>query len=156
MSAFRELASRLSASRSSQAFAKWLTKVDVALQRRTNARFSLMRLAGVDGLLLTTTGRRSGAPRSVVVQYQSVDDGYLVAGSNWGEATHPAWSSNLLAKPEAQVAIGGRVVPVVGRLVAGEERDRLWDLLVGRWPAFEGYAQRSGREIRLFLLTPTS
>lgn len=154
MSALRDLAARLSASQSLRALSKRLTTVDLALQRRTNARFSLMRLAGVDGLLLTTTGRRSGEPRSVVVQYLPLDGGYVVAGSNWGGAAHPAWSSNLLAAPEATVAIGGRVVPVTARLLTSDERERVWERLVARWPAFDGYARATGREIRLFALTP--
>ena len=43
------------------------------------------------------------------------------------------------------------------RLVTGEERDRVWPLLlVEVWPAYETYAQRAGRDIRVFVLEPST
>jgi deazaflavin-dependent oxidoreductase (nitroreductase family) len=77
----------------------------------------------------------------------------VVAGSNWGQADHPAWSANLLACPDVTVRVDGERVAVRARLVSGEERQELWPLLVETWPAFETYAARaSDREIRVFVL----
>jgi deazaflavin-dependent oxidoreductase (nitroreductase family) len=135
--------------------AKRLVPLDEAVQRRTSARFGLLSLAGVDGLLLTATGRRSGAQRTVALLYVQGPDGYVVAGSNYGGAAHPAWSANLLAEPAAQVTVSGRTVPVHARLAEAEERDRLWPLLTERWPAYDTYADRAGRDIRVFTLVPT-
>jgi deazaflavin-dependent oxidoreductase (nitroreductase family) len=136
------------------AAAKRFIGLDGAIQQRTRARFGLLSLAGVDGLLLTTTGRRSGSRRTVPLLYVPTADGYLVAGSNWGGELHPAWSGNLLAEPAATVAVGGRVERVSARLVEGAERDRLWPLLTRAWPGYRGYARRAGREIRVFVLGP--
>jgi deazaflavin-dependent oxidoreductase (nitroreductase family) len=133
-----------------------MVPVDAALQRRTNGRVGLLVAAGIDGLLLSTTGRRSGAPRSVPLLAVRVPDGYVIAGSNWGGPHHPAWSANLLANPSATVTLDGRTERVIARLAAGDERDRLWRLLTTAWPAYDNYADRAGRDIRVFLLTPAA
>jgi deazaflavin-dependent oxidoreductase (nitroreductase family) len=134
--------------------AKRLVPLDEAVQRRTNGRFSLLSLAGVDGLLLTTVGRRSGARRTVALLYVPGPDGYVVAGSNYGGSTHPGWSANLLARPEAEVTAAGKTVHVRARFAEGAERERLWPLLTARWPAYDTYAGRAGRDIRVFTLVP--
>lgn len=81
-------------------------------------------------LRLTTTGRRSGQPRAVLLGY--VEDGpnlVTLAMNGWGEG-EPAWWLNLLAHPEAEVELrGGDRRRVRGRAAVGEERARLW----ARW-----------------------
>jgi deazaflavin-dependent oxidoreductase (nitroreductase family) len=126
--------------------------LDGAVLRLTRGRFGLVSLASVDGLLLTTTGRKSGRQRTVPLLYVKIPEGYLVAGSNWGGAAHPAWSGNLLADPAATVTVGGRTRPVTARLAEGGERERLWPLLTRTWPAYHTYAGRAGRSIRVFTL----
>ena len=133
---------------------KTIIPVDGVLQRATGARFGLTDVAGIDGLLLTTTGRRSGMPRTVSLIYAPRDGQYVVAGSNWGGQRHPAWSANLLTDPVATVTVRGRTERVKARLVDGVERERCWTLLVDRWPAYDSYADRAGREIRIFVLDP--
>ncbi|HEY0804444.1 MAG TPA: nitroreductase/quinone reductase family protein [Pseudonocardiaceae bacterium] len=156
MNPLRPLARRLGRARWFARAGRWMVPVDAALQRRTNGRVGLLVAAGIDGLLLTTTGRRSGAPRSVPLLAVRVPDGYVIAGSNWGGPHHPAWSANLLANPSATVTLDGRTERVIARLAAGDERDRLWRLLTTTWPAYDNYADRAGRDIRVFLLTPAA
>lgn len=138
------------------AFGRRLVPLDAAVQRRTGGRFAMISLGGNRGLLLTTTGHRSGRPRSVPLLYVPTDDGYLVAASNFGDPHHPAWSTNLLADPSATVVLHGRTERVNARLTEGDERTRLWRVLAAAWPAFDSYAERSGRHIRVFLLTPAN
>jgi len=57
-------------------------------------------------LMLTTTGRRSGAPRTTPLLYAQDGEDLVIVGSNWGQQHHPAWSANLLAHPEAEVQVG--------------------------------------------------
>lgn len=89
---------------------------------------------GWGALRLTTTGRRSGQDRSVIVGY--IDDGpnvVTMAMNGWQEG-YPAWWLNLQANPEATVRLAGREpVRVVAREAAGEERERLWQ----RWAAID-------------------
>ncbi|QFZ18999.1 nitroreductase family deazaflavin-dependent oxidoreductase [Saccharothrix syringae] len=127
---------------------------DLRLQDLTRGRVNLGELLGVPALLLTTTGRRSGVPRSVPLLYVPHEDGFIVTASNWGRAHHPAWSANLLAEPLADVLVRGRHVRVRARLVTGDERARLWRRITPVWPAFDTYVTRSGgREFRLFVLS---
>jgi len=68
-------------------------------------------------------------------------------------AQHPGWSANLLANPEAVVTLGGQRINVRARLVTGDERERLRDLLVLVWPAYVAYEERApGRRLRIFRL----
>lgn len=106
-------------------------------------------------LRLTTTGRRSGEPRGVILGYY--EDGpnlVTMAMNGWGEA-EPAWWLNLQANPEAVVELAGRVRREVrGRAAAGEERERLWQ----RWREIDdnldGYAARRPNETAVVVLEP--
>ncbi|SCL51640.1 nitroreductase/quinone reductase family protein [Micromonospora yangpuensis] len=130
-----------------------LVPADRLIGRLTSGR--VVALGLLPSLIITTTGRRSGQPRSNPLLYVSDGDAYVVIGSNWGQPHQPAWSLNLLAQPAAEVAVGGRRFPVHAALATGAERDRLWRLLVAEWPAYQTYVQRAGgREIRIFRLTP--
>jgi deazaflavin-dependent oxidoreductase (nitroreductase family) len=129
--------------------------VHLAVFRATNGRLS-SKLAGQKMLLLTTTGRRTGKPRTVPLLY--VDDGatIVVIGSNWGGPAHPMWVRNLLANPEARVQIGPRKRRVTASVASGAERERLWSLVTAAYPGYNAYATRLAdkREIALVVLTP--
>jgi deazaflavin-dependent oxidoreductase (nitroreductase family) len=108
-------------------------------------------------LRLTTTGRRSGEPRSVILgYYEDGDDLVSMAMNGWG-APEPAWWLNLQADPEAIVDLaGGERREVRGRAAVGEERERLWQ----RWRELDrnldGYAARRPRETAVVVLEPRS
>jgi deazaflavin-dependent oxidoreductase (nitroreductase family) len=109
----------------------------------------------IPSLLLTTTGRKTGQPRSQPLLFVRDGDAYVVIGSNWGQTHQPAWSGNLLANPDATVTVGGKIVPVRATLATGAERERLFGLLRKVWPAYDTYVQRAGgRDIRVFRLAP--
>jgi F420H(2)-dependent quinone reductase len=106
-------------------------------------------------LRLTTRGRRSGEPRSVLVGYY--EDGpnlVTMAMNGWG-AAEPAWWLNLQAHPEAIVELaGGTRREVHGRAAEGEDRERLWQ----RWreldQKLDAYATRRPRETAVVVLEP--
>jgi deazaflavin-dependent oxidoreductase (nitroreductase family) len=125
---------------------------DRFVARLTGGR--LIALGAVPALLLVTTGRRSGQPREVPLQYVPDGDTFLVIGSNWGRPHHPQWALNLLANPAATIVRGGRRVPVRATLLAGAEREQAWRLVLAQWPAYQNYATRAGRPLHLFRLTP--
>ncbi|MEV8476378.1 nitroreductase family deazaflavin-dependent oxidoreductase [Streptomyces sp. NPDC051173] len=66
----------------------------------------------------------------------------------------PGWTANLLALPEATVAVRGRDVPVRARLVEGSERAEIWAAFVAMARSYQAYEQRCARNLRLFLLDP--
>jgi deazaflavin-dependent oxidoreductase (nitroreductase family) len=131
-----------------------LVPLDRWLMRHWKSRLSTGRLFGLPTLLLTTTGRRSGLPRTQPLLYVTDSDGALVVvGSNWGQRHQPAWSINLLADPAATAIVNEVPIPVRATVAAGTDRERLWQLLRAQWPAYEAYEQRAaGRQIRIFRL----
>lgn len=110
---------------------------------------------GMPSLLITTTGRTSGKPRTNPLLYARDGDAFVVIGSNWGQAHHPAWSGNLLADPLATVLVHGKQLRVRAQLAEGAERDRLRALLLEVWPGYASYEKRAqGRFLRIFRLAP--
>jgi deazaflavin-dependent oxidoreductase (nitroreductase family) len=128
---------------------------DRFLYRLTRGRVTVLSGTGIKTLMLTTTGRKSGEPRTVPLLYSTVDGSWIIVGSNWGQKQTPAWVLNLLADPRATVGIHGVATPVAARVVEGEERERLWTAVLTRnWPGFEDYAGRADRHINIFALEP--
>lgn len=151
----RGLARRMGHGRTFARVGRLLVPADRLVARLTGGR--VVALGVVPSLLLTTTGRRSGQPRSNPLLYVPDGDGYVVTGSNWGQPRHPAWSLNLLADPAAMIQVGGVRVPVRARLATGAERERLWRLVVDEWPPYETYVRRAGgRDIPIFRLEPVT
>ncbi len=132
---------------------KAVGKLNVPVYRATKGRL-FGRLAGSPVLLLTTTGRRSGVPRTVPVLYMRDGERLVVIGSNAGNARAPAWALNLQAHPDAEVELGGRRLTVRARVAAGPERAELWQRFNERYSGFERYDARTSRDIRLFVLEP--
>ncbi|PZG01677.1 nitroreductase family deazaflavin-dependent oxidoreductase [Micromonospora deserti] len=135
------------------AVARLFVPADRLVGRLTRGR--VVALGLIPSLIITTTGRRSGKPRSNPLLYVPDGGAYVVIGSNWGRAHQPGWALNLLADPTAEVAVRGRRVAVRAEVATGAERERLWQLLVTEWPAYRTYVRRAGgREIRIFRLVP--
>ena len=128
--------------------------LDRRLQKATRGRFSILGKPTLPHLILTTTGRTTGEPREALLLYAVDGDGWVLIGSNWGQERHPAWSGNLLADPHATVTIAGVTTPVVATLADADERARLLPALLGVWPAYTDYADRTDRELRVFRLAP--
>jgi deazaflavin-dependent oxidoreductase (nitroreductase family) len=155
MSRYTVLVRRLGSQRWFAELGRRLAPLDRRLYRLTRGRWSVIGPHGLPSMLITTTGRKSGLPRTQPLLYATEGDDYIVTGSNWGQEHHPAWTANLLARPVARVTLGDREFDVRAALVTGAERDRLWRLLADIWPGYAAYAVRAeSREIRIFRLTP--
>jgi len=107
-------------------------------------------------LLLTTKGRKSGAPRTTPLVYGRDRDNYLVIGSKGGRPTHPAWYLNLVATPKVELQVGADIFPATARTASGEERERLWDQMRSVYPLYDEYKARieTAREIPLVVFVP--
>jgi deazaflavin-dependent oxidoreductase (nitroreductase family) len=128
--------------------------LDRWVNRVTGGRRFLSELF-VPTILLTTTGARSGLPRPSPLACVPVGiDEYLVVGSNYGGERHPAWTTNLLAHPDATVTAEGRVVAVRAAMLGGAERDDAWRQMTAVYPPWAAYASTAPRELRLFRLRP--
>jgi deazaflavin-dependent oxidoreductase (nitroreductase family) len=102
---------------------------------------------GVDTLLLTTHGRRSGKLRRTALIYGRDGDRYVVVGSYGGAAKHPTWFLNLRAEPEVEVQVGAAKFQARAVAATGEERSRLWHLMTSIWSQYDQYQAKTAREI---------
>ncbi len=103
-------------------------------------------------LLLTTTGRKSGKPRTLPLLYTAAGEGYAVIASKGGAPEHPLWYLNLQASPLAEVTIGAETRKVRARDAEGEERERLWRALTDVYSGYDKYAQKTTRRIPVVVL----
>ncbi|MER7705129.1 nitroreductase/quinone reductase family protein [Kitasatospora sp. NPDC097605] len=114
---------------------------------------------GVPLVLLTTAGHRTGKPHTTPVVQLRDGGRHLVFASNGGGPEHPDWYHNLLASPQVTMEIGtdeGHVKPFATRAVvlAGEERDRLYERQCDINPAFREYREKTTRVIPVVALHP--
>ena len=107
-------------------------------------------------LELTTTGRKSGRQRAVMLTSPLQEgDTIVVVASRGGDDTDPAWLLNLRAQSDVEVAFAGKPKQPMSACVAtAEQRSRLWPLVVADHKNYAGYQTKTTREIPLVLLTP--
>ena len=103
-------------------------------------------------LLLTTTGRRSGARHTMPLIYGAVDDAYVIIGSKGGAPTQPAWYHNLRAEPQVELQVGGEVFAALARVAQGAQRQKLWQHMAALYPPFLEYQNKTAREIPVVVL----
>jgi deazaflavin-dependent oxidoreductase (nitroreductase family) len=108
---------------------------------------------GVATLLLTVRGRKTGKKRTVPLLYGRDGDRYVVVASKGGDPKHPAWYLNL-RDGEADLQVGSEHVHVRARDAEGEERQRLWAMMVDLYPPYAEYQEKTSRQIPVVVLEP--
>jgi deazaflavin-dependent oxidoreductase (nitroreductase family) len=108
---------------------------------------------GAPVLLLTSTGAKSGQPRTTPVMYLPDGDRMVIFASKAGAPTNPAWYHNLLANPSATVEVGSETLDVDATVTSGEERERLFERQAEAFPQFAEYAEKTTREIPVIALS---
>lgn len=113
-------------------------------------------LIGMPVVELTTTGRKSGLPRTVMLTSPHQEGPvFVVVASRGGDDKPPAWLGNIEADPQVQVAMGGKPAqPWTARVATPEERARMWPVLAAKHQNYAGYQRKTEREIPLVLLQP--
>lgn len=140
-------------------FARVQHHLDRAFLKLSNNRATMTSLlAGLPVVMLTTTGAKSGLPRTVplLAIEDNLDPSTIaLVASNWGQKRYPAWYYNLKANPEATGAINGVAKQYSAREVDGTEYERFWGLATAVYAGYPLYQQRVGnRHIPVFVLTP--
>ena len=107
---------------------------------------------GAQTLLLTTTGRTSGEPRTAPLIYATDGAAYLVVASKGGSDVPPAWYVNLSADPEVGVQVKGERFRARARTATAAEKPRLWRKMVAEWPRYDDYQAKTDREIPVVVL----
>lgn len=126
---------------------------DLVLRLTRGRRTAFDLLTGVPTVQLTTTGARTGRPRTVHLLGLPHPEGLGLIASNFGRASHPAWYHNLMATPEATVRVQGEDWHVTARRATAEERTAIWSEGLALAPGWRKYADRAGdREIQAVVL----
>lgn len=129
-------------------------RLDKVITRLSGGRSSFAGIAtGVPVVMLTTTGAKSGEPRTVALYGIPHPDGVALIASNFGGTRHPAWFYNLKANAAATVTVGRDTWQVTARLATPRERDEIWAKGVEMYPGWSKYEVRAGnRHIEAFVL----
>lgn len=113
-------------------------------------------LAGHPLLILTALGATSGQPRRALLTWSRDGGDYIVAGTDGGAPTDPAWVRNVATHPDVTLEVDDRTLPAIASLVEGPDRERLWRAHVAALPWFAGYPAKAGRDIPVIRLRPVA
>jgi deazaflavin-dependent oxidoreductase (nitroreductase family) len=134
---------------------KLAPRMDKVVNRLSGGRFTVTSLI-VPALVLTTTGAKTGQPRTTpLATMPDGDDIFYVVGSNFGIDKHPAWTANLMKNPRAKLTYGGRTSSAEAHLLSDEEKAEVWPRLTKVWPTYDTYVAKTDRNLRVFRLTRT-
>jgi deazaflavin-dependent oxidoreductase (nitroreductase family) len=111
---------------------------------------------GLNHLLLTTTGRKSGKARTCPLTYLKDGDDYVLVASNGGSDRPPAWFFNLTADPSVRLEVEGRTIDARARTASEEDRPRLWTALKEYNPFYGDYEQITDRQIPVVVCSTTT
>ena len=139
----------------SDGFLKAMNGVHRGLLRLSGGRLGWT-AADMPVLELTTTGRRSGRPRSVMLTSPHREgERIVIVASKGGEDSHPAWFLNLRENPQVTVSMKDAPdVPMTARVASLEQRDWLWSIVSDKQTRYVEYQEKTDREIPLVLLEP--
>ncbi|HEY2488679.1 MAG TPA: nitroreductase family deazaflavin-dependent oxidoreductase [Streptosporangiaceae bacterium] len=107
---------------------------------------------GVQTLILTTTGRKSGRKISTPLIYGRRGDDYLVVASKGGADQPPAWYLNLQADPEVEVQVLADKFAARARTATADEKPALWRQMAQIWPDYDNYQRKTERSIPVVIL----
>ena len=105
-------------------------------------------------LQLTTTGRKSGQPRSVHLLYIRDGSAYVVTASNGGKQRPPGWFFNVSSTPQVTLHVHGTQVSAIAEVAEPDKRRELWTRLLSIAPMYAGYEKQTTRDIPLVILRP--
>ncbi|HEV7918069.1 MAG TPA: nitroreductase/quinone reductase family protein [Solirubrobacterales bacterium] len=128
-------------------------KVDPWLLRHSNGRIDSG--VGFPTLNLTTTGRKSGEPRTTTLLYFTRGEDVVIIASSFGRDRHPAWLLNLRNDPRAELLCRGFRGAFTAREADGQERQGLFDLADQMYGGYSRYQAKTDREIPVMVLTPS-
>ena len=107
---------------------------------------------GAPMVIITTTGAKSGQPRTIPLVYLPDSDRVVIFASKAGAPTNPDWYHNIVANPNLTVEVGSETYDAVAEEITGEERDRLFAAQVAAMPGFQTYADNTTRLIPVVAL----
>jgi deazaflavin-dependent oxidoreductase (nitroreductase family) len=132
-----------------------LTVIDAHLLRWTDGRVSISSLSGLPIALVTTTGAKSGQPRTTPLLCMPDGDCRFLVASNAGQDHHPGWYYNLKANPLVEITLPGASGTYRARDARPAEREHLWSIAYQHYPGYAGYRRQvEARQIPIVVLEP--
>jgi len=132
---------------------KQFARAHVWVYRRTNGRLGA-RLLWFPAALITTTGRKSGLPRTTATLCLCAGDRVILPASFGGRDHDPAWYLNLKANPEVRVQFRACERTMTARDATAAEREHYWPALIRMYPPYRGYRNAADRVIPLVVCEP--
>ena len=141
---------------SSGFLSKYLHRMDTAVLNWTHGKKNLTQmLTGLPVVVITTTGAKSGKPRTIPLAGIPDGEKIILVPTHFGQHNYPAWYYNLCANPKAQLGQNGYSREYTARIANQDEWEDYWTLAVHYYSGYQSYLERSGdREIPLFVLEP--
>jgi deazaflavin-dependent oxidoreductase (nitroreductase family) len=127
----------------------------VSLYQLSNGKV-MGHMAGLDILLLTTTGKKTGKQRTTPLGYFEHDGDYVIIASNGGADRHPFWYLNLMNEPKVEIEIKDKKISATAKTAEASLRENLWAKLITLSPQYGKYATSTKREIPVVLLHPSA
>jgi deazaflavin-dependent oxidoreductase (nitroreductase family) len=134
-----------------------LVSVDRTVFRLSRGRTTLSAwISGLPIIMLTTTGARTGEPRTLPVLAFPDGDHLVLMASNFGRPSHPGWYYNLRADASVLISWKGSRVAMRARELIGEERQRYIERSLAAYPWWAPYHRRAApRQIPVIMLEPS-
>jgi deazaflavin-dependent oxidoreductase (nitroreductase family) len=133
---------------------KIMSALNIWAYRATGGKIGGKFLRGAPVMLMTTTGCKSGKPRTAPLIYLENGDDLVIVASKGGMSHHPAWYRNLEANPDVEVEIGTERRKMRARRVSDEEKAEFWPGLTQIYRDYDDYQARTDRNIPVVVLSP--
>jgi deazaflavin-dependent oxidoreductase (nitroreductase family) len=131
------------------------TGLHTALYRRTGGKIA-GQMFKRPMMLLTSTGRTSGQPRTTPLMCIKDGDRFLAVASFGGDDRDPQWFKNLQANPEASIELEGETIPVRATVATPDEKTALWPKVLAAYKGYADYQRKTSRDIPVVILTRQS
>lgn len=132
---------------------KHFARAHIAVYKRTNGRLGA-KLLWFPSALLTTTGRKSGQPRTTATLYLRDGQKVVLPASFGGRDGDPMWYLNLKANPRVWVQVRDQHLTMSARDATDDERRIYWPVLIRMYPPYKGYRDAADRVIPLVVCEP--
>ena len=136
-------------------FARSLPQVDRWILQLSHGQRTLAGVtAGIPVLTVTTTGAKTGQPRSSPLLGVPFGHDIAVVGTRFGQPGTPGWYYNLRAEPRAEVTYRGRSVSATAREADEDEWPQIWAQARRIYTGYDAYARRiTDRKIHIMILS---
>ncbi len=133
----------------------WVREQVETYERTGGREANTLRDTGIPIVIITSRGAKSGKLRKFALMRVEHDGEYALVASKGGSPEHPGWYHNLVAAPLVEIQDGPTPQDYTTAIVDGDERAAWWERAVGVYPPYAEYAERTDRQIPVFVARPT-